>query len=114
MDKLKAVFPYLLPAIAVAIAYANSFGADFIHDDHAFVVDNEAIRTFAPLSKFPLSPEAFSRPANDHVYRPLASFSFAINYALGDLRRRGLSEVELVVSDGPWIPVFTGMAGSTN
>jgi len=96
MDKLKSVLPYLLLAIAVALAYANSLGADFIYDDNAFVVDNEAIRTFAPLSKFLLSPEAFSQPANDHVYRPLASFSFAINYALGGLDVRGYHIVNLL------------------
>jgi Tfp pilus assembly protein PilF len=85
MDKPRAVLPFLLLVIAVALVYANSLGADFIYDDHAFVANNEEIRTFSPISKFLLSPEAFAQPANDHVYRPLASFSFAVNYALGGL-----------------------------
>lgn len=89
MKKFKAALPFLLLAVAVALAYANSLGSDFIYDDHAFVVNNEEIRTFTPLSKFLLSPEAFSKPANDHVFRPLASFTFAVNYALGGLDTRG-------------------------
>ena len=89
MDKFRSVLPFLLLAIAVALVYANSLGADFIYDDYAFVANNEEIRTFSPLSKFLLSPKAFAQPANDHVYRPLAAFSFAINYALGGLDVRG-------------------------
>ncbi len=88
-SKLKSALPFLLLAIAVALVFANSLGADFIYDDLAFVANNEAIRTFSPLSKFLLSPEAFAQPANDHVYRPLVSFSFAVNYALGGLDVRG-------------------------
>ena len=88
-SKLKTALPFLVLAIAVALVFANSLGADFIYDDLAFVANNEAIRRFSPLSKFLLSPEAFAQPANDHVYRPLASFSFAVNYALGGLDVRG-------------------------
>jgi tetratricopeptide (TPR) repeat protein len=79
----------LLLALAVALTYANSLGVDFIYDDFAFVVNNETIRTFAEPSKFIFSPEAFAQPANDHVFRPLVSFTFAVNYALGALDVRG-------------------------
>ena len=96
MDKFKPTLPFLLLALAVALAYSNSLDAGFIYDDHAFVANNIEIRTFTPLSKFLLSPETFSQPANDHVYRPLASFSFAVNYALGGLRTRGYHVMNLL------------------
>jgi tetratricopeptide (TPR) repeat protein len=78
--------PYFLLFLLVAatvIAYANSLNVDFVYDDYAFVRNNEEIRTFTPLGKFLLSAETFSQPANYHVYRPLATATFAVNYALG-------------------------------
>ncbi len=95
MDKRKPVLALLLLALAVALAYANSLKADFVYDDYAFVFNNEAIRTFTPPSKFLLSPEAFSQPVSYHVYRPLASFTFALNYALGGLEPVGYHLVNL-------------------
>jgi len=86
----------LLLALAVAFAYANSLKVEFIYDDYAFVYNNEAIRTFTPLSKFLFSNEAFSQPVNYHVYRPLASFSFAINYAFGSLSPFGYHFVNVL------------------
>ena len=96
MDKFKAALPFLLLAFAVALVFANSLDADFIYDDHAFVVNNVEIRSFAPLSKVLFSPETFSQPANNHVYRPLASFTFAVNYAIGGLETRGYHVVNLL------------------
>ncbi len=96
MEKLKPVLAFFVLALAVALAYANSLDVDFVYDDYAFVYDNEAIRTFTPLSKFLLSPEAFSQPSNDHVFRPLASFTFALNHAVHGLQPAGYHVVNLV------------------
>ena len=87
---------FLLLALAVVLAFANSLKVEFIYDDYAFVYNNEAIRTFTPLSKFLFSNEAFSQPVNYHVYRPLASFTFAINYAFGGLNPFGYHLVNLL------------------
>ncbi len=89
MNKSKLAIVLLLLVLAVGITYANSLSVDFTYDDYAFVKNNEAIRRFGPLSKFLLSPEAFAQPPNDHVYRPLASFSFAVNYAVNGLQPAG-------------------------
>ncbi|MBI4832027.1 MAG: tetratricopeptide repeat protein [Candidatus Lindowbacteria bacterium] len=96
MNHYKLALPVLLLVLAVAVSYANSLDVDFVYDDYAFVVNNTAIRTFTPLSKFFFSPEAFSQPASNHVYRPLASFTFALNYALNGLNPVGYHIVNLV------------------
>lgn len=89
MNKSKPAIIFLLLVLAVGVTYANAVNVDFTYDDYAFVYNNEAIRSFGPLSKFLLSPNAFAQPANDHVYRPLASFSFAVNYAVNGLEPSG-------------------------
>jgi Tfp pilus assembly protein PilF len=89
MNRLRLAAILALLLLAVVIAYANSLNVGFTYDDYAFVYNNEEIRSFGPLSKFLFSPNAFSQPANDHVYRPLASFSFAVNYAVNGLEPSG-------------------------
>jgi Flp pilus assembly protein TadD len=96
MNSVKPTTIVLLLICAVAIIYANSAAVDFTYDDYAFVYNNEAIRSFTPLSKFLLSSETFSQPSNDHVYRPLASFTFAINYAFNGLNPVGYHLVNLL------------------
>jgi Flp pilus assembly protein TadD len=89
MDRRRLAAIALLLILAVGFAYANSLNVDFTYDDYAFVYNNEEIRSFSPLSKFLLSSKTFAHPANDHVYRPLAAFTFAINYAVGGLTPTG-------------------------
>ncbi len=96
MSKSNTITIFLLLTLAIAFAYANSLNARFVYDDYAFVYNNEAIRTFSPLSKFLFSPKAFSQPVSYHVYRPLASFSFAVNYALNGLDPFGYHLVNLI------------------
>ena len=96
MDSHKPYFLVLLLVLATVIAYANSLNVDFVYDDYAFVSKNEEIKTFTPLGKFLFSAETFSQPASYHVYRPLATFTFALNYALNGLDPAGYHIVNLV------------------
>ncbi len=96
MQKLKPATVFALLIVAVALAYCNSLTVDFIYDDYAFVTNNEAIRTLPPLSKFLLDPAAFSQPVSYHVYRPVASFTFALNYAVNRLEPAGYHLVNLL------------------
>lgn len=96
MSKSNTIAVFLLLALAIALVYANSLNARFVYDDYAFVYNNDAIRSFRPLSKFLFSPEAFSQPVSYHVYRPLASFTFAVNYALNRLEPSGYHFVNLL------------------
>jgi hypothetical protein len=85
MHKFKLPIVLCLLAAAVTLIYANSLSADFVYDDYAFIYNNHEIRTLTPLSKFLLSAETFSEPVTNHIFRPLASFSFALNYAANGL-----------------------------
>jgi hypothetical protein len=85
MHKFKPLIVLCLLAVAVMLVYANSLSADFVYDDYAFIYNNSAIRTITPLSKFLLSARTFAEPATNHIYRPLASFTFALNYAMNGL-----------------------------
>jgi len=96
MDRRRLAAIALLLILAVGFAYANSLNVDFTYDDYAFVYNNEEIRSFSPLSKFLLSSKTFAQPANDHVYRPLASFTFAMNYAIGGLKPAGYHVTNLL------------------
>lgn len=64
--------------LATAAAYLGSLHGPFIYDDHHWITWNPAIRHLWPLSS------VFSPVRGSAVYgRPVLSFSFAINYALG-------------------------------
>lgn len=95
MDTPSPARALILLTLAVLLVYANSLNVDFVYDDYAFVLNNREIRTFTPFSKFFLSPEAFSNPVSYHVYRPLATLTFAINYALHGLHPAGYHAANL-------------------
>src|SRR6187401_515612 len=60
-------------------AYSTSFTGAFIGDDQDGIVQNTTIRSLSPITG-PLSP-----PKNTTLAaRPIANFTFALNYAFGD------------------------------
>jgi tetratricopeptide (TPR) repeat protein len=71
-----AVAALILAAVG-AWAYSTSFRGVFVLDDVRAIVRNPTIRTLWPLT-VPLAPPTGSTVAG----RPIANFSFAINYAL--------------------------------
>lgn len=97
MRKSEITAVFCLLALAVGLVYANSLTADFVYDDYAFVYNNQAIHTLTPLSKFLLSPETFSQPVSYHVYRPLASLTFALNYKVNGLNPAGYRLVNILL-----------------
>jgi len=60
------------------LAYANSYSGPLIFDDSASIKDNPSIR-----SLWSLSSVFFPSPECPTAGRPLANFSFALNYAVG-------------------------------
>lgn len=71
----------ILFAIALFVAYSNSFKVPFQFDDEAQIVynvKNQNLSTFSTLTYW-LNPN----------YRPLATFSLALNYTLGGENVRG-------------------------
>jgi Flp pilus assembly protein TadD len=79
--------------IAGALTYANSLSSPFIFDDDAVVVENATIRSPSPLPGLLTTPSGGAPTAG----RPLANFSFAINYAIGGLDVRGYHAVNVGV-----------------
>jgi protein O-mannosyl-transferase len=66
-----------LLTLAGALVYLNSLSAPFIFDDQIAVVDNPAIRSLSG---------AWSQPRNTPLAgRPIAAFTFAVNYALNGI-----------------------------
>ena len=81
-----------LPACAVVIAggllaFANSFQGTFLFDDKASIVENPCIRTLWQATSAP--------PQAGLAGRPVASLSFALNYAVGGLDPWGYHAVNL-------------------
>lgn len=67
-------------AIAGALVYANALDGPLVFDDIETIRDNPNIRSLTPLG------DAFSGgPGTGAAGRPLVAFSFALNYALGEL-----------------------------
>jgi protein O-mannosyl-transferase len=69
--------------------YGRSLFAPFHYDDHWFIVRNASVREIVPVSRFFLDPASVAHPQSGlagRVYRPLAAFSFAVDYRLWKLR----------------------------
>lgn len=78
-----AIIGFLI--IITLIAYFKVLSADFVYDDIGFIVNNKAIQSFTPFSKFFTDPNIFtgSEGVDDaRNWRPIASLAFAIEYKL--------------------------------
>jgi tetratricopeptide (TPR) repeat protein len=78
--------------LAVVLTYANSLSGAFVLDDQATIVQNPEIRDLSLLGAI-LSPA----PDSPIAGRPLASLSFALNYAAGGLEVRGYHAVNIAL-----------------
>jgi tetratricopeptide (TPR) repeat protein len=76
-------------AVAGVLAYANALRTPFIYDDSIAIVDNAHIRTLQ------LPDALFSARENPTAGRPLVNFSFALNYAAGELNPFGYHLVNI-------------------
>src|SRR5262245_31275448 len=87
---LHRLIPILLIVAGVA-AYQNSFGGAFFLDDHTAIRDNPHIGELWP-------PWAW-RPRGESTvaWRPIASLSLAVNYALGGRRVQGYHAFNLAI-----------------
>src|SRR5688572_9758236 len=82
----------LLLILAVALTYANSLDGPFILDDQATVVQNPQIKDLSNMREVLL-------PARETPIagRPLASLTFAVNYAFNGLDVRGYHVVNIAL-----------------
>jgi tetratricopeptide (TPR) repeat protein len=83
--------------VSVVLAYSNIFGAEFTLDDNLTVFENPAIKTLWPPSSVQLHPSN-NQYLNQILYvRPVAQFTFALNYALGGFTLWGYHAVSLAI-----------------
>lgn len=82
----------LAVGLAVLLAFANGFRVPLLLDDEAAITNNPAIRRLTPLGPM-LFPDAHS----PLVGRPVASLTFALNYAAGGIDVRGYHVVNLII-----------------
>ena len=64
--------------------YYNSIDNSFQYDDKHSILENPHIRNLSNIPLFWLSPEYFSRDAENAMYRPIVLSSLAFNYALSE------------------------------
>ncbi len=82
----------LVLIVAGFAAYSNTFSVPFVLDDTVSIVDNESIRSLSAIGR------VWSPPEDAGVGgRPLANFSFALNYAIGGTDVRGYHVVNLAI-----------------
>lgn len=82
----------LLIAVAGGVVYCNAMNVPFLLDDMASIRDNESIRQLWPLSDVLSAPDEITVAG-----RPVASLSFAINYAVGGPAVRGYHLVNVAI-----------------
>ena len=76
-----------------ALTFANSLAAPFLYDDAAAVVENTSIQSPALLTSLLHPPRGGAPTAG----RPLANFSFALNWAIGGAEPRGYHAVNVAL-----------------
>lgn len=77
LAKCGTVVPYLVIAVCIALAYANSLTGPFVLDDHGSILHNSSLSPLWPLRRV-LTTATFATV----VGRPLLNLSLAVNYAL--------------------------------
>jgi tetratricopeptide (TPR) repeat protein len=81
-----------LLAVALSLAYANSFHRPFIFDDAPSIVENQSIRHLASPQVLAAPPDAITTSG-----RPVVNLSLAVNYAIGGLAVEGYHLVNLAL-----------------
>ena len=70
-------------AVLATLPYLNTTSNEFVYDDYAQVVRNDLVRSLSPL---PFLRQGSVTHGQVEWYRPLTIYSFALNYAFGELR----------------------------
>ncbi|MBN1793377.1 MAG: tetratricopeptide repeat protein [Candidatus Omnitrophica bacterium] len=80
LDRKSALMAALFFIAAVGIAYGAVVNGDFLYDDIAFITDNPYIKNFAYVPLYFTSPDTVSVGDRHHIWRPLRTVSFAVDY----------------------------------
>src|SRR3989344_7211085 len=86
--------------IITLLVYVKVFNAEFVYDDFGFIVNNSAIQSFTPFSKFFIDPNIFTGSQDEtggKNWRPIASFLFAIEYYLFGANPFGFHSASILI-----------------
>ncbi len=88
-------------ALLAVLPYLNSFPNAFVFDDKIAIVENPMIRSLRNVPTLLVTGYwAQSRSGRSNLYRPLATISYALNYAVGGLHPFGYHLVNVVTHLG--------------
>jgi len=87
---------YLIIAAASAAGHLSSLRGGFVSDDLEFVVQNPHIRKLSHLPQAFYSRAYYSSSGKFSIYRPIASATFAVDYAVWGLKPLGFHLTNLV------------------
>lgn len=102
-------FIHMLLIVSVGFAvYARSMSVPFIFDDYTYIVENPAIKSFDcfPDTQNVFNYAIFQDIKNNLILRPLAYFTFALNYALHGVNPFGYHLVNLLLHIGNAMLVY--------
>lgn len=71
------------------VVFANNLPNRFVYDDDPAIVQNEAAHGVGQLVRIFTTPSFWPPAEAAHHYRPVTTFSFAVNYSLGTLDPAG-------------------------
>ena len=91
---LPTLVSVVLIAVAIAIAYGNSFSGAFVFDDDMSITNNASIRHLWPAGAVLTPPTDGGRTVGG---RPVLNVSLALNYAWGGTSVGGYHAVNLAI-----------------
>jgi tetratricopeptide (TPR) repeat protein len=97
MAKTKHLLPIALLVCVSAVVYFNSLSNGFVYDDLATIVENTHIKRFGNyLSSF-YTPSYFKISGGEASYRPVATLSYYLLYAVFDVNPFGYHLASVVL-----------------
>ena len=72
----------ILVVVCTILCYSNIYKNEFLFDDLPAIIENDATKDPADFSKIFLTPSWWAQKESLRGYRPLTTFSFALNRAI--------------------------------
>jgi protein O-mannosyl-transferase len=83
--------------VSIVVAFANSFPSGFHFDDNYGIVNNPSIKSLRNVPQLFLDPHAYWTEHTQPDMRPILMLSYAINYAVSELRPWSYHALNLLI-----------------
>ena len=87
----------ILVVVCTILCYSNIYKNEFLFDDLPAIIENDATKDPADFSKIFLTPSWWAQKESLKGYRPLTTFSFALNRAIHGTSVEGYHFVNLLI-----------------